>query len=235
MRNHTKTTDRIPASFGMFRIVLTLLAPIILIALAGFACNDAEGKLDTSNEPTATAQTGDADDTDAHADGADDHADDTDAHTDGADDHADDTDAHTDGADDHADDADDPEANAYLEAAPKEALFLVDMSLFSYAPNVLEVEAGGVIEIAIQNSEAALHDFTIDKIDANVHISYLGGTGQHEHEEAAKEADVHFALTEAGSGIVHLKIAEPGEYVFYCSVPGHQELGMEGTLVVTEG
>ncbi|RIK29260.1 MAG: hypothetical protein DCC52_07570 [Chloroflexi bacterium] len=24
----------------------------------------------------------------------------------------------------------------------------------------------------------------------------------------------------------------PGEYVFYCSIPGHAELGMHGTLVV---
>ena len=72
------------------------------------------------------------------------------------------------------------------------------------------------------------------EIDADVHISYLGGTGLHGHEEQAKAADVHFALTEAGSGIVHLKIHEPGEYVFYCSVPGHQAAGMEGKLIVTQ-
>ena len=134
---------------------------------------------------------------------------------------------------DHAD-SDDPDALAYLEVAPKDSLFLVDMSQLSFTPSVIEVKAGEVVEIAIQNSEATLHDFTIDKVDADVHISYLGGTGQHGHEAQTKEADVHFALTEAGSGIVHLKIHEPGEYVFYCSVPGHQEAGMEGTLIVTE-
>ena len=147
-----------------------------------------------------------------------------------------------DSANDDAGLADDPQAadepdlgaQAYLEAAPKDSLFLVDMTSFSFTPGVLEVKAGEVIEIAIQNSEATLHDFTIDKVDADVHISYLGGTGQHGHEEQAKKADVHFALTEAGSGIVHLKIHEPGEYVFYCSVPGHQAAGMEGTLIVTE-
>ncbi len=129
---------------------------------------------------------------------------------------------------------DDLDAQAYLEAAPKDSLFLVDMSLLSFTPDVLEVKALEVVEIAIQNSEATLHDFTIDKVDADVHISYLAGTGQHEHAEAAKDADVHFALTEAGSGIVHLKIHEPGEYVFYCSVTGHQAAGMEGTPIVTE-
>ena len=129
---------------------------------------------------------------------------------------------------------DDLDAQAYLEAAPKDSLFLVDMSLLAFTPDVLEVKAGEVVEIAIQNSEDTLHDFTIDKVDADVHISYLGGTGLHGHEEQAKAADVHFALTEAGSGIVHLKIHEPGEYVFYCSVPGHQAAGMEGKLIVTQ-
>ncbi len=152
---------------------------------------------------------------------------------DGAD-NTDDASAHADGDEHDSDSNDDLEPNAYLEVEPKEALFLVDMSLFSFTPNVLQVRVGDVVELAIQNSEADLHDFTIDEIDADVHISYLGGTGMHAHEDPAKQADVHFALTEPASGIVHLKISEPGEYVFYCSVPGHRELGMEGKLIVAE-
>ncbi len=140
---------------------------------------------------------------------------------------------HVDDAAEHTDADGDGEANAYLEAAPKDALVLVEMTSFAYAPSVIEVGAGEVLEIAIQNAEPALHDFTIDKIDADVHISYLGGTGQHEHQEPERDADVHFALTEPASGVVHLQIYEPGEYVFYCSVPGHREGGMEGKLIVS--
>ena len=152
-----------------------------------------------------------------------------------------DEEAHEEG-DDHDADATDmdmdmdeegAEANAYLEAAPKDALYLVEMTNFAFTPSVLEVNAGEVLEIAIQNIDPVLHDFTIEAIDADVHISYLGGTGEHAHAEAAAvEADVHFALTEPGTGVVHLKINEPGEYVFYCTVPGHREAGMEGTLIV---
>ncbi len=130
----------------------------------------------------------------------------------------------------------DEDANAYLEVAPKEQLFLVQMTNFAFTPDVLEAQAGEVIEIAIQNVEAVLHDFTIDKIDADLHISYLGGTGEHAHDEGmdmeAEEADLHFALTEPGSGVVHIKVHEPGEYVIYCSVPGHREAGMVGTLII---
>ena len=106
------------------------------------------------------------------------------------------------------------------------------MTSFAFTPAVLEVNSGEVLEIAIQNTEPVLHDFTIDEIDADVHISYLGGTGQHAHAEAELDADLHFALTEPGTGVVHIKIHEPGEYVIYCSVPGHREGGMEGTLIV---
>ncbi len=143
--------------------------------------------------------------------------------------HEEDEAAHVEG-DDHAEG--DVDTNAYLEAAPKDQLYLVEMTNFAFTPDTLEVNAGEVLEIAVQNVERVLHDFTIDEIDADVHISYLGGTGQHAHAEPEKEADVHFALTEPGSGVVHIKVHEPGEYVIYCSVPGHREAGMVGTLIV---
>jgi len=59
--------------------------------------------------------------------------------------------------------------------------------------------------------------------------------GQHGHatpQGSAGTADVHFALTEPGVGVVHLRVNEPGEYAFYCTVPGHREAGMEGTFIV---
>ncbi len=207
---------------------LLILAATVFLTACSSSGDEGAGNTGDAAEHVDDGDATATDAPDAHDDG------DADDHDDGDADAADHDDADADDAAAHDDgdgDADDPD---YLEVAPKDTLFLVDMAGLAFTPGVLEVKVGDVIEIAIQNSEAALHDFTIDEVDADVHVSYLGGTGQHAHEEAAKDADVHFALTEPASGIVHLKIHEPGEYVFYCSVPGHQAAGMEGTLIVTE-
>jgi uncharacterized cupredoxin-like copper-binding protein len=198
---------------NLLKVTTVAMLALALVALIS-ACGGSSGGSD--------ATSGDNGEVAEHVDG-DEHADDE---------HADDADAHEEG-DNHADLDGDGQANDYLEAAPKDSLTLVKMTSFAYAPETIEVTTGEVLEIAIQNAEPALHDFTIDKIDADVHVSYLGGTGQHEHQEPEKDADVHFALTEPASGVVHLKIHEPGEYIFYCTVPGHREGGMEGKLIVS--
>ena len=103
----------------------------------------------------------------------------------------------------------------------------------AFKPNVIEANVGDVIEIVATNKDPIPHDFTIEEIPAEVHISYLAGDQQHEHATPTmNDADVHFALTEPGAGIIHLKVLEPGEYTFYCTVPGHREAGMEGKLIV---
>ena len=201
---------------GLAAIALVLLLGGVLVACGG---GDNSTAADASAEEPLHVEGDEHDIDDGSVDGDDHDADDM--HMEG-----DEHDADTHDADAVA------EENAYLETAPKDALYLVEMTNFAFTPAVLEVNAGEVLEIAIQNVEPVLHDFTIDKIDADVHVSYLGGTGEHAHAEAQLDADVHFALTEPGSGVVHMKIHEPGEYVFYCSVPGHREAGMEGTLIV---
>ena len=80
---------------------------------------------------------------------------------------------------------------------------------FQFEPGEITVAAGEDIAIVL-TSEDLLHDFTIDEIE--VHVAADRG----ETREGGLRAD------------------EPGEYTYYCTVPGHREAGMEGTLVVRE-
>lgn len=72
-----------------------------------------------------------------------------------------------------------------------------------FEPDHLTATAG-VIHIVQDNTGTLTHTFVLD------------GQG--------------FELTNDDSGDVELV---PGDYVFYCDVPGHRSAGMEGTLTVT--
>lgn len=78
---------------------------------------------------------------------------------------------------------------------------------FEFDPDEITVTAGEDVAIVL-TSEDLLHDFIIDELDAHV-SSDVGETN-----EGGLRAD------------------EPGRYTYYCSVAGHREAGMEGTLIV---
>lgn len=85
----------------------------------------------------------------------------------------------------------------------------VKATSFEYDPDEITVDAGEDVAIVL-SSDDLLHDFVIDDMD--VHVAA-------DRDETA----------EGG-----LRAETPGEYTFYCSVAGHREAGMEGTLIVEE-
>lgn len=81
-------------------------------------------------------------------------------------------------------------------------------SEFKFEPSELSASAGHDVTISITDAGTIEHDFTID--EAGVKIAVKPG--------------------ETKSATVSL---DAGTYTFYCSVPGHREAGMEGTLTVS--
>lgn len=119
-------------------------------------------------------------------------------------------------------------ATEYLVDAPKDVVLTVDMGDLSFTPSELEVSTGDVVELTITNLEETVHDFSITDIAADV---FVPNSDVHDgHDDAP---DVHFALNEAGDGVIYFKAFEAGTFTFFCSVLGHQQAGMEGTLTVT--
>ncbi len=63
----------------------------------------------------------------------------------------------------------------------------------------------------------------------------VSGSGGLEHDFTVDELGIHELLPAGSTDTIMITIpedAEPGEYEFYCSIPGHRESGMVGTLII---
>jgi uncharacterized cupredoxin-like copper-binding protein len=89
---------------------------------------------------------------------------------------------------------------------PGASITLVTKEFF-FDPDTVTAQAG-TTEIVIDNSGGMVeHDFNLDELDIEIY------------------ADPGDTVSE----VVNL---QTGTYDFYCSIPGHREAGMEGTLTV---
>ncbi len=79
-----------------------------------------------------------------------------------------------------------------------------------FKPDKVTASPPGIIEIKVKNVESGIHDLVIRDIPGF-------------QVEVSGEGDV-------ASGKV--KLAK-GKYEFYCTIPGHEEAGMKGTLTVS--
>ena len=87
----------------------------------------------------------------------------------------------------------------------------------------LAADPGGALafdqtELTAPAGEVTIHLTNDAQIPHNVEVE---GNGVEEVSDTVTGADTSLTLT-----------LEPGEYEFYCAVPGHREGGMEGTLTV---
>lgn len=106
-----------------------------------------------------------------------------------------------------AEDGEDTGEDGGGEGGGEAVTFVAEDILFADAPS--EVPAGSVT-IELVNDGSADHDVTIDALGDEPLVVAAGG--------------------ETATGTVEL---EPGEYEYYCSVPGH-EGSMNGTFTVSE-
>jgi uncharacterized cupredoxin-like copper-binding protein len=72
----------------------------------------------------------------------------------------------------------------------------------------LRAKAGETVALRLENQDAAGHSFDID------------------------ELDIHVSMPPGQPALALFKVSTPGTYTFYCSVPGHRDAGMVGTLIV---
>lgn len=88
--------------------------------------------------------------------------------------------------------------------------FTVTGENFAFAPNVMSVKQGDTVRITFKNIDG-FHDLKIDEFE--VATKQIPG---------GSEETIEFVANQAGS------------FEFYCSVGKHRDMGMKGTLTVTE-
>ena len=88
---------------------------------------------------------------------------------------------------------------------------------------MLAADPGGALAFDQTELTAAAGEVTIEFTNESgiPHNVEVEGNGVEEVSETITEGSTSLTLT-----------LEPGEYEFYCAVPGHREGGMEGTLTV---
>ena len=120
------------------------------------------------------------------------------------------------------------------KSIPLQVRTLTGMSA-RFTPNVVTVRADVPIQITLKNPDLVDHDWVIQGLPAaDISDDVRGGhghTGGGDHGTVEQGAIAAHASPGQSARAWFMPV-RPGRYEFYCSVPGHRESGMVGTLIV---
>ena len=104
----------------------------------------------------------------------------------------------------------------------------------TFNPSSFEATAGAPVVLTLVNEDALEHDFSILEIPVESVSEPDPVSAEHQMEmgEAAAEPVLHVAVEPKETNQLTFTPTKPGTYEFYCTVPGHKEAGMTGTMTV---
>jgi uncharacterized cupredoxin-like copper-binding protein len=118
-------------------------------------------------------------------------------------------------------------------AASTPQAFSVVAKEFAFTPAALTVKAGQPVSINLQNTGAVEHDWSVREIEISGEAKSNGdATSGHTMGGMGDEPKLHVAAGTGGKGTLTFTPSKPGTYEYYCTVAGHKEAGMVGTLTV---
>lgn len=103
----------------------------------------------------------------------------------------------------------------------------------TFSPSTFEVTAGVPVELTFVNEDALEHDFSILEIPVESVSEPDAMSAEHEMQMGAGvEPVLHVAVEPGATNHLSFTPTKPGTYEFFCTVPGHKDAGMVGTMVV---
>ena len=101
-----------------------------------------------------------------------------------------------------------------------------------YQPTQLEVVIGPPVKITFNNTDVVDHDFSIMEFPMEQMTMSAEPVAEHDMSHMSSDPQLHMAVAMGQSGVMEFTPTKTGAYEFFCTVPGHKEAGMKGTLVV---
>jgi uncharacterized cupredoxin-like copper-binding protein len=107
----------------------------------------------------------------------------------------------------------------------------VGMQDLSFAPSTLALRKDEAVRLELKNSAGQVHDFTVEKMSAtDIHTS--GGAAHNMQDTDMNKYTLHLAVDGAKRAQLDFRPTQAGDYEFYCTVAGHRDGGMRGTIHV---
>ena len=106
-----------------------------------------------------------------------------------------------------------------------------------YQPASLEITAGHPVHLVFKNSDSVDHDFSVMEFPLANGTPVEAGSPVPGHDMSGMAGmgaapALHMAAAMGTTSMLEFTASQPGTYQFFCTVPGHKEAGMVGTLVV---
>ncbi|WP_167562104.1 plastocyanin/azurin family copper-binding protein [Rossellomorea vietnamensis] len=113
----------------------------------------------------------------------------------------------------------------HLNDIPTKNIVTINMH---YQPSILTVDKDILTKIVLYNEDQIEHDIEIKNIAAD---RFDNHSGQKPRTSSTKST-LHLHADANRSNQLEFVPTESGVYEFYCTIPGHKESGMSGTLIV---
>jgi len=97
---------------------------------------------------------------------------------------------------------------------------------WGFEPQAIALRRGEETRIVLENDGSTLHNLKVDDIAAEIRESRSTGP------LSGDEGELFVGAEDGQEGRITLVPQEAGTFAFYCTIRGHRELGMEGTLTV---
>jgi len=110
--------------------------------------------------------------------------------------------------------------------APANGALTVRAAEWGFKPPNIILQPGQQVRLTFANDGAILHDLKIDALDAT------GVTSQSAGGPSGDQGELFVAANPGKTGTLVFTPSEFGTFDFYCTIPQHRQLGMEGTMIV---